>query len=106
MHKLDEHVAFPSILDLTPFVTPAEPAEHYTQLRAATSGAAPAAQLRLYALIEHQGTFAGGHYIAYVRLGTSWFRMSDSVVVPVDEEAVLQKQAFLLFYERCSMVRR
>ena len=56
--------------------------------------------MRLYGVIEHEGSFSGGHYIAYVRLAEQWYRMSDSQVTRVDEEAVLRKQAFMLFYER------
>ena len=53
-----------------------------------------------HSLGTHEGSFSGGHYIAYVRLAEQWYRMSDSQVTRVDEEAVLRKQAFMLFYER------
>ena len=58
--------------------------------------------MRLYGVIEHEGSFDGGHYISYVRLqgGSQWYRMSDSIVKEVSEEVVLSKQAFMLFYER------
>ena len=63
---------------------------------------APSAGMRLYGVIEHEGSFDGGHYISYVRLqgGSQWYRMSDSIVKEVAEEVVLSKQAFMLFYER------
>ena len=51
-------------------------------------------------VIEHQGTFEGGHYVAFVRNGGQWYRMNDSVVQKVEAELVLQAQAFMLFYER------
>ena len=52
-------------------------------------------------VVEHQGSFeGGGHYIAFVRLGRSWYCMNDSVVTQVDQETVLKAQAFMLFYER------
>ena len=54
----------------------------------------------LYGLIEHRGSFNGGHYVAFVRLAQQWFRMSDSTVSEVKEAEVLAKQAFMLFYER------
>lgn len=121
VHKLDEHVPFPRLLDLAPFAaTSITHPKHMAQLagggggggaggNVGSSGAASAAaaagapsshELRLYAVVEHQGSFSGGHYIAYVRLGCTWFRMSDSAVSEVDEAEVLQKQAFMLFYER------
>jgi len=54
-------------------------------------------------VVEHQGTFESGHYVAYARLGEGadeWFRMSDSRVSRIDEAAVLRVQAFLLFYRQ------
>ena len=50
---------------------------------------------------EHQGSFKGGHYVAFVRSHSGqWHRMSDSSVMRVDEATALGAQAFLLFYER------
>jgi ubiquitin C-terminal hydrolase len=110
--KLDAHVPFPATLDLASFVTSSsDPATHMDELRT-SSATPPSTRLRLYALIEHEGSFEGGHYVAYVRLGASsspprdgkeggsWYRMSDSAISCVDEQAVLGKQPFLLFYER------
>ena len=54
---------------------------------------------RLYGVVEHQGSFSGGHYVAFVRLGNEWYRMSDSTVTQVPEADALGAQAFLLFYE-------
>ena len=65
----------------------------------AAAGAVGAAAMRLYALIEHQGSFSGGHYIAYVRLDKRWYQMNDSIVTEVAEEDVCGKQAFMLFYD-------
>jgi len=89
---------------------PGEPAKHVKQLggRGAGGKAGGAdtrggtSTMRLYGLIEHEGSFAGGHYVAYVRLGTSWYRMSDSQVSEVREDELRTKQAFMLFYERAS----
>ena len=58
--------------------------------------------MQLYAVVEHIGTFASGHYVAYVRLSDRWYRMNDSVVTAVSEAQVLRAQAFMLFYEACS----
>lgn len=52
----------------------------------------------LYALVEHRGSYTKGHYTAYVRDGSGWRCMNDSVVKPVDEAAVCGAEAFLLFY--------
>ena len=101
--KLDEHVPFPLELDLASFsCAPGQPATHYEQLGQAAAGsghAYAASSMRLYGVVEHEGTFSGGHYIAYVRLEGRWYRMSDSFVSEVTEAEVLKKQAFMLFYE-------
>ena len=96
--KLDAHVTFPAVLDLSAFAcAPGKPAKHLSGLK--PSAAAPAQLLKLYCVIEHQGDFDGGHYVAFVRLGGEWFRMSDSNVRRVDEQEVFKVQAFMLFYE-------
>ena len=55
-------------------------------------------------MVEHIGSFKGGHYVGYVKSDDhgGWHRFNDSVVARVDEETVLASQAFLLFYERFS----
>ena len=45
-----------------------------------------------------QGSFEGGHYVCYARLGRSWYKFNDSKVTRVDERTVLDAQAFVLFY--------
>ena len=52
----------------------------------------------LAGVIEHQGTFEGGHYVAFVSNGGRWYRMNDSVVQQVEPAVVFQTQAFMLFY--------
>ena len=50
-------------------------------------------------VVEHVGTFDGGHYVAYVRNDSRWYRMNDSVVTQVREAEVFAAQAFMLFYQ-------
>ena len=114
VHKIDEHVPFPATLDLSALMSPAgKPATHFTAMDSGggksggTGGGAAAveaagASMRLYGVIEHEGSFQGGHYVAYVRLAERWFRMNDSSVMEVDEAEALSKQAFMLFYERAA----
>jgi ubiquitin C-terminal hydrolase len=53
----------------------------------------------------------GGHYIAYVRGPCqensadkdSWYYISDSSVRKATLEAVLNSEAYLLFYEKCKI---
>ena len=60
-------------------------------------------KMQLFAVIVHLGcTINNGHYIAYVRCSLSghWYKTDDSVVTYVtEEEALGQKDAYLLFYE-------
>jgi hypothetical protein len=105
--KLDTHVPFPPVLDLAPFAcAAAEPVKHFSEWgdaggdAAAGGGAAGEGSLRLYGVVEHQGSYEGGHYVAFVRLGGEWYRMSDSLVRKVEEAEVYRAQAFMLFYER------
>ena len=60
--------------------------------------------MQLFAIIVHLGcTINNGHYVAYVRCSTSgqWHRADDNVVTYVTaEEALGQKDAYLLFYEK------
>ena len=95
------HVPFDVLLDLTPFACArGEPATQYAELVQRGHCSDGAAPLQLYGVVEHIGTFEGGHYVAFVRLGSQWYRMNDSVVKQVEEAEVLRAQAFLLFYER------
>jgi ubiquitin C-terminal hydrolase len=59
----------------------------------------------LRALAEHTNEAAPsnsacGHYVAYVSVGTDWYRCSDTCVTRLDLAAVLDAEAYLLFYER------
>jgi ubiquitin C-terminal hydrolase len=101
VHKLYEHMPFPLVLDFSPFACqPGEPVKHYTQLSDGVARPPSAAHLSLYAVVEHQGTFVGGHYVAFVKIGGAWYRMNDSVVTQVSEATVLEAKAFMLFYQQ------
>jgi hypothetical protein len=53
LQKIDIHVSFPTMLDLTPFAT-----SEAQNLRL---------KYNLYGVVEHSGGLSGGHYVAYVR---------------------------------------
>lgn len=58
----------------------------------------------LVAILVHQGqTCASGHYLAYVKKDGEWFRCNDSIIEKVDEETVLNQQAYIMMYEVAEM---
>jgi hypothetical protein len=62
------------------------------------------AQYRLVSVIEHEGTsMNSGHYITYVRVGARWFcydRFDLGPCAEISEEDVLQRQAYIVAYQR------
>jgi ubiquitin C-terminal hydrolase len=54
---------------------------------------------RLYAVVVHQGSVSGGHYISYTRRGDNWYYFSDSHFKQTSLESVKSAQAYILFYE-------
>jgi len=119
VHKVDAFVRFPLQLDLSPYACADTPVAHFTDLEnhsSAPSAEAAAQQvpevpmqvpevpMELYGVVQHEGSFEGGHYVAFVKLGDEWFKMNDSVVICVDEEQVLHAEAFMLFYRKPSTV--
>ncbi|TCD65201.1 hypothetical protein EIP91_002987 [Steccherinum ochraceum] len=72
--KLDEFVAFPEYLDLSPYLTPrkedfglGKPGKDRSKRRAAKSKDEKC-MYRLYAVVVHIGNMLGGHYISYTAL--------------------------------------
>jgi hypothetical protein len=58
----------------------------------------------LVGILVHQGqTCASGHYLAYVKKDGEWFRCNDSIITKVDEETVLNQQAYIMMYEVAEM---
>ena len=62
-------------------------------------------QYSLCGIVEHSGSLHGGHYVACVKTRTAdnrvkWYYISDSRVSEIQEEAVLRKQAYILFYHQ------
>ncbi|OIV96592.1 hypothetical protein TanjilG_28449 [Lupinus angustifolius] len=89
--KLNKPIHFPEVLDLAPFMN-------------GTSDKSPI--YRLYGVVVHldiMNAAFSGHYVCYVKnIQNKWFKIDDSVVIPVELDRVLTKGAYMLFYARCS----
>ena len=57
----------------------------------------------LYAVVVHQGSALGGHYIAYVKLCNQWYYTSDTSTRSATETEVLKAEAYMLFYKRVTI---
>jgi hypothetical protein len=58
-------------------------------------------EYRLVAVIVHSGGAYGGHFTVYRRLESSlWANISDDLHTLVDEQKVLESEAYMLYYER------
>ncbi|CAM6121454.1 unnamed protein product [Calypogeia fissa] len=102
LSKLSGHIAFQELLDLHPFLD-----QRYVDFDC---------KYRLIGTVEHSGTLKSGHYVAFVRGppaqnprndtettsggASSWYYISDSHVHQTNLDAVLQSEAYLVFYER------
>lgn len=57
----------------------------------------------LYALTSHHGTLKSGHYTAFVKKSPhGWFHYDDTNVVPLRDNRVTTRTAYVLFYRRRS----
>ncbi|CAG7827991.1 unnamed protein product [Allacma fusca] len=55
---------------------------------------------RLYGIVEHGGSLNWGHYVAYIRVNSEWYYVSDSYVSHSNISDVLARDPYILFYER------
>lgn len=53
-----------------------------------------------FAIANHYGAMASGHYVAYAKNRDQWFVFNDSRCQAVKETHIDKKSAYLLFYER------
>ncbi|KDQ22433.1 hypothetical protein PLEOSDRAFT_1114588 [Pleurotus ostreatus PC15] len=73
--KLDDYVAFPEHLDLTPFLAPRKEdfglgKKGHGDADSVKAKDKPKCMYRLYAVVVHIGNMLGGHYVAYTALPT------------------------------------
>ncbi|XP_010929801.2 ubiquitin carboxyl-terminal hydrolase 5 isoform X1 [Elaeis guineensis] len=88
-HKLETFVNFPiHDLDLTNYV--------------ANKNSSQRQIYELYALSNHYGSMASGHYTAHIKLldENRWYNFDDSHISPINEDDVKSAAAYVLFYRR------
>ncbi|XP_039900296.1 ubiquitin carboxyl-terminal hydrolase 42-like [Simochromis diagramma] len=63
---------------------------------------------RLYAVLVHSELSChAGHYFCYIKASNGhWFQMNDSSVSVSDIRTVLNQQAYVLFYIKCTDVKK
>jgi ubiquitin C-terminal hydrolase len=89
--KIEGHVAFKTVLDIKPFLTPKLQETSFKR-----------AFCRLFAVVVHTGKNShSGHYVAYVLdmvKKNVWWKMDDGKVVRSSWEEVSRAEAYMLFY--------
>ncbi|CAL0332211.1 unnamed protein product [Lupinus luteus] len=89
--KLNKRVAFPEILNLSPYKSETgDGSDIY----------------KLYAVVVHLDMLNAsffGHYICYIKdFQGNWYRVDDGKVTSVELEEVLSQGAYMLLYSRCT----
>lgn len=103
-NKLGTYVRYPASeeLDLLPFWLPTNGLQQLSN-SSSRPYQSPPFRYRLYGVANHYGTLKGGHYTAYVKRGRmyGWCQFDDTKVrIKVSEEEVVNKNAYVLFYQR------
>jgi ubiquitin carboxyl-terminal hydrolase 8 len=54
----------------------------------------------LSAVVNHVGSPSSGHYTAFVKLNSQWFKCNDRVTSPIDSGEIVSNDAYVLIYEK------
>ena len=57
----------------------------------------PKAVYKTYAVIEHHGRLAGGHYFMRARQGLSWYEYNDSSIREIPKESIVTDNSYIIF---------
>ena len=102
--KVNNPVQFPEHLDMNPYTPEHEVPSRSPKDEITREAKSSENRYVLYAVVNHQGSYEGGHYYAYIRNARqNWSMCDDSNIVPVSLEAVLNSPGYLLFYHRESV---
>ncbi|WFC99280.1 ubiquitinyl hydrolase 1 [Malassezia yamatoensis] len=96
--KNHTRIAFPEVLDMTPYTTGSVLSTSPTE--ALSDKSVDSCVYRLSALVTHYGGHHSGHYVAFRRRANDqWTRISDDSVESCSIADVLVQNPYLLFYE-------
>lgn len=131
--KIDTCVRFPEKLDLSPFMTGSPHHSHHhghhhhhhksKRHRSSSSGGNTSSNTgvssanllhekmanqrhwyHLYAVVNHIGSFEGGHYYVYIKHGPNqWFKCDDHLITKASRDEVLNSPGYLLFYHKSQL---
>lgn len=67
----------------------------------------PSTKYKLIGVVNHLGSLNRGHYQAICRsiLTNHWYSYDDSKVVPISQDEVLSRDAFIMFYQRLDLLQ-
>lgn len=102
--KVSRQVTFPvNSLDMSPFCKAlAPPATTKKKRKSKVTITDGTSNYDLFAMVRHQGSSGGGHYLAYTKshVTQQWYRFSDHEVSQVTEDQIAKQEAYVLFYRR------
>lgn len=100
--KLNTFVTYPLEMDLTRYWPPPTADDEPFLKKLLSRGQTAPFRYSLFGVANHYGTLRGGHYTSFCKRGKfGWCYFDDTVVNRnVNERAVVNKNAYVLFYQR------
>ncbi|AOW07224.1 uncharacterized protein YALI1_F20669g [Yarrowia lipolytica] len=100
--KLNTFVTYPLEMDLTRYWPPPTSEDEPFLKKLLPRGQTAPFRYSLFGVANHYGTLRGGHYTSFCKRGKlGWCYFDDTVVNRnVNERAVVNKNAYVLFYQR------
>ncbi len=81
-------IEYPLVLDVTPFMNKRR--QYKCKIL-----------YELHGVLVHMGsTTNNGHYISIIKNDNVWFHCSDTIIIPISENKVLEQTAYMLFYKK------
>lgn len=106
--KIDKHVTFPTYLDMFRYSSDYQEHDEMEDdfgMIDHNSNNQSGSVYKLMAVVSHVGSLDSGHYTCYLRYRDQWFFLDDANVTLTTEAAVLECQAYMLFYSSLSQAQ-